>query len=112
MTKTSFRSEARIYGLVLLALLVLTFVTVAAAGVHFGNEVFNVAVAMGIATVKASLVALFFMHLLHDKGMNALIFVAGLSFLAVLLVLTLIDVETRLPVSPTSASASLVRNSR
>jgi cytochrome c oxidase subunit IV len=110
MTRRSFSSEARTYGLVLVTLLSLTALTVAAAGVHFGNEIFNVVVAMGIATIKASLVALFFMHLRHDKPMNALIFFTGLVFLGVLLMLTLVDVETRLPVRPSSASAAVMRN--
>ena len=50
---------------------------------------------MMIATVKATLVILYFMHLRHDKPMNALVFVTGLVFLAVFLILCLIDVETR-----------------
>jgi cytochrome c oxidase subunit 4 len=111
MTEGSFRSEARTYGLVLAGLLALTVLTVAVAGVHFGNEVINIVVAMGIATVKATLVALFFMHLLHDKPMNALIFVAGLVFLGVLLMLTLVDIDYRLPVQPSNPSAAILRNS-
>lgn len=88
----------RTYALVLGALLILTAVTVAVSGIHFGSPAVNVIVALGIASVKASLVALFFMHLLHDKPLNALIFVSGLVFLAVFLILTLIDVDFRLPV--------------
>ena len=96
----------RTYALVLAALLALTAITVAAAGIHFGSPAVNVVVALGIASVKATLVALFFMHLLHDKPMNALIFTAGLATLAILLILCLIDVETRMPVQPgVSASA-------
>ena len=34
-------------------------------------------IALTIATIKATLVALFFMHLRHDKPVNALIAVAG-----------------------------------
>jgi cytochrome c oxidase subunit 4 len=88
------------YALVLAALLVLTAITVAAAGVRFSSPAINVLVALGIATLKASLVALFFMHLRHDRPMNALIFTTGLAVLATLLALTLIDVQTRLPVQP------------
>lgn len=87
----------RTYIIVLAALLVLTAVTVAASGIHFGSPAINVIVALGIASLKASLVALFFMHLLHDKPLNALIFVSGLVFLAIFLILTLIDVDFRLP---------------
>lgn len=105
METRSYRSEARFYGLVLAALLLLTAATVAAAGIHFGNEVFNVGIALGIATLKAFLVALFFMHLRHDKPMNALIFLTGFAILAIFLALTLMDVDTRLPVTPSVVSS-------
>ena len=51
------------YLLTLIALLILTGVTVAASYVNFGSSTVNVIVAMLIATFKASLVALVFMHL-------------------------------------------------
>jgi cytochrome c oxidase subunit 4 len=103
----------RTYALVLAILLALTATTVAAAGIHFSTPAINVVVALGIASVKASLVALFFMHLLHDKPMNALIFTAGLATLAIFLMLCLIDVETRVPVQPgVSASVPVAGNLR
>lgn len=49
------------YGLVLLALLVLTVITVQASYFDFGP--WNTVVALLIASAKGSLVALFFMHL-------------------------------------------------
>lgn len=85
------------YGAVLGALLVLTVVTVQASYIDFGA--FNTVVALIIATVKASLVALFFMHLRHDK-FNAVIFVGGLLFLGVFLIWTLFDLGTRTTVLP------------
>lgn len=99
----------RTYALVLAILLALTAITVAAAGIHFSSPAVNVVVALGIASVKATLVALFFMHLLHDKPMNALIFTAGLATLAIFLMLCLIDVETRLPVQPGVSASSWAR---
>jgi cytochrome c oxidase subunit IV len=51
---------------VLLALSVLTAVTVAVSHVHFGRAG-NIAVGLAIATVKASLVVLFFMHLKYEQ---------------------------------------------
>jgi cytochrome c oxidase subunit 4 len=99
----------RTYALVLAVLLALTATTVTVAGIHFSTPAINVVVALGIASVKASLVALFFMHLLHDKPMNALIFTAGLAFLAIFLILCLIDVETRMPVQPGVSASSWVR---
>ena len=110
MKHHSYTSEARTYILVLAALLVFTAITVAAAGIHFESPAINVVVALGIATLKASLVALFFMHLRHDKPINALIFVTGLIFLGVFLMLSLIDVQTRLPVQPSGAVAPALRN--
>ena len=110
MHRPTFASETRTYGLILLALLFLTAVTVWIAGFHFQSEIFNVTMALGIATAKASLVALFFMHLRHDKPMNGLIFLTGLTFLAVFLLLILADTETRLPVKPSGAAAQVVRN--
>ncbi len=113
MERPSFASEASGYLLVLGGLLSLTAVTVTASRIHFGTEAINVVIALGIASVKASLVALFFMHLRHDKPMNALIFVAALVFLGFMLMLTLLDTEFRPNIqpskSPTSAALA-VRN--
>jgi cytochrome c oxidase subunit 4 len=63
-----------------LALLVLTVVTVALAGVDFGRA--NIYVALAIAALKASLVVLFFMHLRWDRPFNAIVFVASLFLVA------------------------------
>jgi cytochrome c oxidase subunit IV len=70
-------------------LLALTFVTVAATWFDFGG--WALAIALGIATVKASLVALYFMHLRYDNPFYAVVFLAALLFLAVFLSLTLLD---------------------
>jgi len=51
---------------VLLALSVLTAITVAISHVHFGRAG-NIAVGLAIATIKASLVVLFFMHLKYEQ---------------------------------------------
>ena len=45
-------------------------------------------IALFIATIKAILVALFFMHLLYDKPVNAIIAVAGFLFLGIFLMFT------------------------
>ncbi len=70
-------------------LIVLTAATVGATWVDLGS--WNLAIAMGIATVKAALVALYFMHLRYDHPFHALIFVTGLVFLTLFLSLTLLD---------------------
>ncbi|MHC4399431.1 MAG: cytochrome C oxidase subunit IV family protein [Planctomycetota bacterium] len=74
---------------VFLALIALTALTVAATWVDLGS--FNLLAAMGIAMVKAVLVALFFMHLAYDRPFNAFIFCVGLFFLALFVSLTLLD---------------------
>src|SRR5512140_2813972 len=58
------------------ALVAFTVLTVAAARFELGS--WNLIVAMVIATVKASLVVLYFMHLRYDQPFNALIFVTAL----------------------------------
>jgi cytochrome c oxidase subunit 4 len=75
------------------ALLFFTGLTVAVAEVHLGEWNFFVAVA--IATVKASLVALFFMHLKDDARFNGLIFVGSLVFMGVFFVYTMNDTNHR-----------------
>jgi cytochrome c oxidase subunit IV len=51
----------------------------------------NLVVALSIATLKAALVALYFMHLRYDHPFNGLALVAALVFLAIFLVFTLMD---------------------
>ncbi len=90
------------YLYILLVLLVLTVVTVTASQVNFGSSAANVVIAMTIATIKASLVALFFMHLKDDKPINGLIFVSTLLFLAVFLGFCMIDADSRFDSRPAS----------
>jgi cytochrome c oxidase subunit 4 len=67
----------------------------------------GVAVALGIATVKGSLVALFFMHLYDQRGPNRLVLVTSLVFVALLVLLPLLDNATRFPLAnPPEAEAS------
>jgi cytochrome c oxidase subunit 4 len=95
MAGHSYAEEKKLNITVLGALLVLTVITVAAAGVHFGSSSINTVVALLIASAKASLVALFFMHLKYEKPVNAVIFVIGLLTLSLFLIFTLIDIESR-----------------
>jgi cytochrome c oxidase subunit IV len=88
------------YLYVLLILLVLTIITVGAAQINFGSPTANVVIAMTIATIKASLVALFFMHLKDDKPINGLIFVSTLLFLAVFLGFCIVDADSRFDTRP------------
>lgn len=77
-----------------LTLMVLTVITVAASYVDIGSTG-NLVVALIIATVKASLVAAFFMHLLHDHKLHLLSFVTGIVFLILFIGFTMMDTEAR-----------------
>jgi cytochrome c oxidase subunit 4 len=72
-----------------LALMVFTVLTVAVTYVDLGS--LNLWIALAIATVKASLVALFFMHLRWDRPMNGIILIGSLVFVMLLVGLALMD---------------------
>jgi len=74
---------------VLGALLVLTVVTVAVTQVDLGA--LNLVVALGIALVKASLVALYFMHLRWDRPFNAIVLIFALLLVVLFVGLSLLD---------------------
>jgi cytochrome c oxidase subunit IV len=78
-----------------LTLLVFTGITVGAAYIDLGP--FNVIVALTIATIKATLVVLFFMHVkyTHEK-LTPLVIVSAIFFLFLLLGLSMGDYATRL----------------
>ena len=71
------------YCTILGALLVLTVITVLAAQFDFGN--FNLVVAMAIASVKALLVAMFFMHLKYENPLTWFYAAVPLIILALLM---------------------------
>ena len=75
------------------ALLVLTAVTVGASYVNFGAA--NLWIALLIASVKAATVALVFMHLYYDNKFHAVIFGVSLVFLAIFIIFTMLDTQTR-----------------
>ena len=86
-----------IYAAIGATLLIFTGVTYYAATVDL-NHVFhglNVIVALVIATFKATLVVLYFMHARYSPKRTQLVIVAGLFWLALLLALTLTDYLTR-----------------
>jgi len=59
----------------------------------------NIGIALAIATIKATLVVLFFMHLSESHGANRLVFVVSILFLVVLLVGVFGDLLTRAQIS-------------
>lgn len=71
------------------ALLVLTFVTVAVTHFNFGQ--YNIVVAMGVAVLKAALVALFFMHLRWDNPFNGIVLIAAIVFVTLFISIAMID---------------------
>src|SRR5689334_5610653 len=82
------------YYLVWVALIALTLLTVFTGKMHLPN--FGLALAMIIATTKATLVVLFFMHLWEQKGANRVTFATTIAFVIILLMGTFADITTRL----------------
>jgi cytochrome c oxidase subunit 4 len=83
----------KVYVVILLALLLGTYLTVTAALRDFGP--WNIVIALAIATVKASLVVLYFMHGRYSPQRTQLVIVCAAFWLAILLALTLADYGTR-----------------
>ncbi|HLL20836.1 MAG TPA: cytochrome C oxidase subunit IV family protein [Kofleriaceae bacterium] len=71
-------------------LMLLTIVTVLATKVDFGASI-NLAIAMFIAVVKATLVVLFFMHLKYDKIFHTVVFLSAVLAAALFVGFTLLD---------------------
>ncbi|MBI5545283.1 MAG: cytochrome C oxidase subunit IV family protein [Deltaproteobacteria bacterium] len=95
--EASHRYSGLLYSGVFAALMVLAAVTWGLSQVHLGR--WNLVVALAIAGVKASLVVLFFMHLWTHRGGSRLAVAVCLTFVAVLVALTIADMGTRLPVA-------------
>jgi len=72
------------------ALLLLTIVTVLATKVDFGASI-NLAIAMAIAVLKATLVILFFMHLRYDRLFHSVVFVSAILAAILFVGFTLMD---------------------
>jgi cytochrome c oxidase subunit 4 len=59
------------------ALMILTVITVSATKIDLGAS-YNLAIAMAIAVVKATLVVLYFMHLRYDRVFHSVLVVGGI----------------------------------
>jgi len=92
----------RMYIGVWLTLMLLTAVTVWVSFFDFGS--FNMIVAMSVATLKATLVALFFMHLFFDDRFNLLAFLGAFVFVGLFFTFTFIDEMTRGQYDPIEAN--------
>ena len=85
----------KIYAAILAALLLGTWLTVQAAKIDLGP--WNIVLALVIATIKMSLVILFFMHGKYSPRRTQLVIISGFFWLAIMLGLTLTDYRARTP---------------
>ena len=89
------RKETRVYILVFAALAVLTLVTVGVSYLHlsFGAAV---GLALFIASIKGSLVAAFFMHLISERKLIYAVLILTVIFFVALMLLPLGGYHDRL----------------
>jgi len=73
-------------------LLVFTGVTWAVSRVDLGQA--NIWIALAIAFVKASIVALYFMHLRWDSPFNGIVIIAAFFFVALFIGISMLDTHT------------------
>lgn len=83
----------KIYLGIYFTLLFMTGVTLFSVQFDFGW--FNIILAMIIASFKASLVLLYFMHLLHDNRLNLALMLGSIIFMGVFIIITAIDTNYR-----------------
>jgi cytochrome c oxidase subunit 4 len=86
--------SGKVYFAVWAALMFLTVTTAGLSYIDLGQ--FSIVVALLIATIKGSLVVLFFMHAKYiDVKATALVILAGFFWLTILLLMTMTDYITR-----------------
>jgi cytochrome c oxidase subunit 4 len=83
----------KVYLVIFGILMVGTALTVKAAFVDLGR--WNIVIALGIATIKATFVVLYFMHARYSPKRTQLVIVCSVFWLAIMLALTLTDYATR-----------------
>lgn len=83
----------KIYVVIFTTLIVLTILTIVIAGIDLGP--FNTIAALAIAVAKATLVALFFMHVRYSSRLTQIVVISGLFWLGIMFVLTMSDYLTR-----------------
>ena len=83
----------RVYIVIFVSLMLGTAITIWAAFQNFGK--FNIVIALAIATIKATLVVLYFMHARYSPKRTQLVIVCSVFWLAIMLALTLADYDTR-----------------
>jgi cytochrome c oxidase subunit IV len=85
--------SVKTYIMVFAGLIALTLLTTSVAFVDLGS--FSVVAALGIATGKMLLVALWFMHVRHSSRLTKLVLCGAMLWLAIMLVFTMADIWTR-----------------
>ncbi|MFU8811525.1 MAG: cytochrome C oxidase subunit IV family protein [Balneolaceae bacterium] len=93
-------SSAKFLWGVAIALFFLTFITVAVTWIQI-PEPWNVVVAIAIALLKATIVALFFMNLYWDSKFNSILLIMSVVFFLLLIGITLLDTLFRVDPVPT-----------
>jgi cytochrome c oxidase subunit 4 len=83
----------KIYIFIFASLMLGTGITVWAAFQNFRQ--YNIVIALAIATIKATLVILYFMHARYSPKRTQLVIVCSIFWLAIMLGLTLSDYDTR-----------------
>jgi caa(3)-type oxidase subunit IV len=86
-------------------LLIFTGLTVWTGRMDLGN--INILLALTIASIKATLVVLFFMHMSEAAGANKIVFVVSLFFAVLMMIGVFGDLWTRNPVTLPSQSPFL-----
>lgn len=77
------------YILVLIALLFMTFISIAVTSIDLGA--FNVSMALVLASIKSILVLLYFMHLKFDKKFFGIMVASVFLLFACVIVITFLD---------------------
>jgi cytochrome c oxidase subunit 4 len=85
--------DLKLYIGIFCALIFFTVLTVGVSYIHLGP--LNLVVAIAIATVKASLVVTFFMHLKDDKRFITLMLLGGVFFIGIFFSYTMMDTDRR-----------------
>jgi cytochrome c oxidase subunit IV len=92
-TEIGHITPVKVYLAVGFALFILTALTVKISTIPLGA--WNAIVAIAIATLKALLVILFFMHLLYDKKIYLVVVGTAIIILSILIALTMADILSR-----------------
>lgn len=92
-TEGNHITSNKTYVIVWIVLMVLTAITVYVSYINFGT--LNIVIALTVASIKATIVALYFMHLKFEDSITWVFALFPLSLLALLIAMTMTDMFTR-----------------